>query len=177
MRLEARTQSTQQRSCWYRRARGLLWQCVLLAYIDVCCPLLRFPRNVEATFPLPSIICQLVFLLLLYNTSRYTRLIVAAPSQRCISFPFSHLPLITAYTPVPSPADELQIRNKLSLYAIAIDNKDFGLLSQVFTQDVHINFPSPGGENLNGLPAVQEYLKAQLDGFVTQHTLSTTVGM
>ena len=79
--------------------------------------------------------------------------------------------LITAFTPLKHAKDELEIRNKISLYALAIDTKDFGLLSQVFTSDVVIDYHVPDSGPLAGLPAVQAYLAKALDGFVTQHTL------
>ena len=68
---------------------------------------------------------------------------------------------------------ELNIRNKLSLYAIAIDKDDFNTLDQVFTQDVLIDYKYPGGPTLNGLPAAKEYFTKALTGFNTQHTVST----
>ncbi|MCJ1423799.1 hypothetical protein MMC29_001684 [Sticta canariensis] len=72
-------------------------------------------------------------------------------------------------------AAELQIRNKISLYTLAIDAKDYGLLEQVFTTDVVVNYNYTGLGLLTGVPAVQAFLAEQLQGLVTQHTISTTV--
>lgn len=72
-------------------------------------------------------------------------------------------------------AAELQIRNKISLYSLALDAKDFGLLEQVFSTDVVVNYNYTGPGLLNGVPAVQAYVAEQLKGLVTQHTISTTV--
>lgn len=85
------------------------------------------------------------------------------------------LGVASAFTPVPWAEDELQIRNKLSLYATTIDTQNFDLLDQVFTQNVVVDYQVPGASVLNGLPAVKAYLVKALTGFVTQHTLSTTV--
>lgn len=85
------------------------------------------------------------------------------------------LALACAYTPLPSAKDELEIRNKLSLYAIALDTKDFALLNQVFTTDVVIDYQVPDTGFLRGLPAVKAYLVKALTGFVTQHAMSSTV--
>lgn len=85
------------------------------------------------------------------------------------------LPITSAFTPLPSAIDELEIRNKLSLYAIALDTQNFALLDQVFTPDAVIDYRVPEASILYGLPAVKTYLVKMLTGFVTQHTLSTTV--
>lgn len=69
-------------------------------------------------------------------------------------------------------AAELQIRNKISLYALAIDAKDYSLLEEVFTTDAVVNF---NGTVLDNMPALQAFLTAQLQGLVTEHTISTTV--
>lgn len=66
---------------------------------------------------------------------------------------------------------ELQIRNKISLYALALDAKDYGLVGDIFTADAVVNYPGIGP--LSGVPAVQAYVKTQLEGLVTQHTMST----
>ncbi|KAL8876979.1 MAG: hypothetical protein Q9192_008765, partial [Flavoplaca navasiana] len=62
------------------------------------------------------------------------------------------------YTQLPSTKDELNIRNKLALYAYAVDDKDYGLLDQVFTADVE---------------AIKTYISTSVTGLVTQHTLSS----
>lgn len=70
-------------------------------------------------------------------------------------------------------AAELQIRNKISLYALSIDTKNLGLMEEVFTTDAEANYPGVG--LLRGVPAIQAYIKEQVQGLVTQHTISTTV--
>ena len=72
-------------------------------------------------------------------------------------------------------AAELQIRNKISLYALAIDAKNFGLLDQIFTPDAVVDYNYTGQGVLNGVAAVKAYVAEQLQGLVTQHTISTTV--
>ena len=83
--------------------------------------------------------------------------------------------LFIIFPPLPSAKDELQIRNKLSLYTIALDTKSFTLLDQVFTPDVVIDYRALDASILYGLPVVKTYLVKSLTGFVTQHTLSSTV--
>ena len=68
---------------------------------------------------------------------------------------------------------ELEIRQKISLYALAIDQKNFGLLSDVFTPNAVANYPP--NNIITGLPAIQAFLKSQLADIVTQHTISSTV--
>ena len=82
---------------------------------------------------------------------------------------------VNSYVPVNSASSELEIRNRLSLYSIALDTKSFDILDQVFTPDVVVNYQVPQGGVFTGLPAVKAYLVKSLTGFVTQHTLSTTV--
>lgn len=76
----------------------------------------------------------------------------------------------------PDPVAELQIRNNLSLYALAIDTKNFGLLADAFTQDVTAYLPlPPPNDVLHGLDSFQQALQNALGTIITQHTLSTTV--
>lgn len=69
-------------------------------------------------------------------------------------------------------AAELEIRNKISLYTLALDGKDYRLLEEVFTTDTVVDYSTT---RLTGLPAVQAYVNEQLRGLVTQHTISSTV--
>lgn len=55
------------------------------------------------------------------------------------------------YTQLPSTKDELNIRNKLALYAYAVDNKDYGLLEQVFTADVKAIYGDTEEGELDGV--------------------------
>lgn len=75
---------------------------------------------------------------------------------------------------VQNPALELQIRNTLSHYPLAIDGKNFPALSLVFTQDVVANYSAPLGV-LTGLASVISTLEASLAPVNTQHALSTQV--
>lgn len=92
-----------------------------------------------------------------------------------LPFLIASLPVTSAFISLRSPTDELQIRNKLSLYTIAIDTQNFALLDQIFIPDVVFDYQVPDTSILYGLPAVKTYLVKALTGFVTQHTLSTTV--
>ena len=68
---------------------------------------------------------------------------------------------------------ELEIRQKIPLYSLAIDQKNFGLLSDVFTPNAVAKYPP--NSVVQGLPNIQAFLKSQLANFVTQHTISSTV--
>ena len=70
---------------------------------------------------------------------------------------------------------DVQIRDKLSLYSIALDTKNFALLSEVLTVDVVANYGLPPPNTVvHGLAENQKVLKAAIDGFITQETISTT---
>ena len=76
----------------------------------------------------------------------------------------------------PDPVADLQIRNKLSLYALALDTKNFGLLAEVFSANVTAYVPlPPPNDVLHGLPSLQKSFQSALGNIITQHTLSTTV--
>ena len=71
---------------------------------------------------------------------------------------------------------KVEIRETISRYAIAIDSKNFGLLSDVFTQDAVVKYGlPPPNDTVKGLPAIQDLLRFELNNKVTQHTLSTTL--
>jgi hypothetical protein len=55
-------------------------------------------------------------------------------------------------------ADYIAISNTLATYPLAIDGKDFSLLSQVFTVDVVANYSAPLNV-LSGLPQVMTVLQ------------------
>ena len=57
----------------------------------------------------------------------------------------------TSYTPIPNANDELQIRNKLALYAYAIDFKIYDDLEKVFTQDAYAIYGPMVNDQLNGV--------------------------
>jgi len=66
------------------------------------------------------------------------------------------LPRLTLLLPnalaFDSAADYNAIRNTLATYPLAIDSKDFGFLSKVFTKDIVANYSEP----LNVLTGVQQ---------------------
>lgn len=71
---------------------------------------------------------------------------------------------------------DVQIREKISIYSLAIDTKNFALLSEVFAENITANFSlPPPNELIHGLAECQQVLKASLKDYVTQHTISTTV--
>ena len=67
-----------------------------------------------------------------------------------------------------------QIHQTIDTYPLAIDRKDFGLLSQVFTPTAFANYTGPLS-NLTGLPAIQSGLAASVATVGSQHLLGTTV--
>ena len=69
-------------------------------------------------------------------------------------------------------ADIVEIRQAINLFAIAVDQHKLDLLSQVFTNDVAVNFSLPSGEILYGLSAVTQLL-ATLQAVPSQHDQST----
>lgn len=76
----------------------------------------------------------------------------------------------------PDPVAELQIRNNLSLYALALDTKNYGLLAKVFADNMTAYYPFlPPNNIVRGLGTFQKLLQAAIGDIVTQHTLSTTV--
>ena len=75
------------------------------------------------------------------------------------------------------PEIDLEIRNKLSLYAICLDTKQFDLLDEIFTSDVVANYGLPGTVGTyHGLDAVKHFLKSNLPpNYVTRHAITTIV--
>ncbi|KAI1084308.1 hypothetical protein F5B20DRAFT_524402 [Whalleya microplaca] len=72
-----------------------------------------------------------------------------------------------------NPFDYFAIRNAISRYCIAIDNKDFDLLKQVFTADVDGIYPF--GEPMKGVQVVADAIKGRLAPVTTQHALTTQI--
>jgi len=68
--------------------------------------------------------------------------------------------------------DIRSIQNTISKYCFALDNKDFGLLSEVFTSDVNAFYPFPGGQ-LKGVENVAAKIKERLSPITSQHALTT----
>ena len=75
------------------------------------------------------------------------------------------------------PEIDLEIRNKLSLYAIRLDTKQFDRLDEIFTSDVVANYGFPGTVGTyHGLDALKHFLKSTLlPNYVTRHAISTIV--
>lgn len=75
------------------------------------------------------------------------------------------------------PEIDLEIRNKLSLYAIHLDNKQFDRLDEIFTSDVVANYGLPGTAGIyHGLTAVKDFLRSNLPpNSITQHAITTIV--
>ena len=65
-----------------------------------------------------------------------------------------------------------QIESTLTLYARAIDTKDFALLSSVFASNAFANYTGYLS-NLNGLPAIQAGLETAVAKIDTQHLLGS----
>lgn len=70
-------------------------------------------------------------------------------------------------------SDTVEIQQVINLYSIAIDQKRFDLLAQIFTTDVNINFNTPGVPVLHGLAQVTEFMSAALRDVVSYHAAST----
>ena len=77
-----------------------------------------------------------------------------------------------AFAQALNSSGELQIRNKLSLYALAVDNKDFNLFDQIFSQDVFADYV---GQTYSDLPSLTAFLSNSVANKVTQHAISSTV--
>lgn len=73
-----------------------------------------------------------------------------------------------------NPIYELQIRNTLAHYPLAIDGKNFSALDLVFAPDVVANYSPPLGV-VTGLENVMKVLESALEKVTSQHALSTTV--
>ena len=103
--------------------------------------------------------------------------IIAEPSLPPFPNPIPLSSLPSAYPSsltAQNPALDLQIRNTLSHYPLAVDGKDFPAFSLVFTQDVVANYSAPLGV-LTGLASLISTVEASLAPVRTQHALSTEV--
>ena len=74
---------------------------------------------------------------------------------------------------IQDATDTLAIQQVINLYSIALDQKRFDLLPQIFSSDVTINFNTPGVPVLHGLPAVTVFVSTALRDVVTYHAQST----
>ncbi|KAI4954147.1 hypothetical protein J4E91_001857 [Alternaria rosae] len=73
----------------------------------------------------------------------------------------------------PDPTATESIRQTLSLYALAIDGRNYDILRKVFTTNARANYSDPIGV-LNGVQAIIDNLAPGLSTFVsTQHHLGT----
>ena len=92
----------------------------------------------------------------------------------------SSLPSVTASS-APSCSSSVsalttweEIHQTLHTYPLAIDTKDFGLLSAVFASSATANYTGPLSD-LSGLAAIQAGLAASVAKIDSQHLLGTTV--
>ena len=81
--------------------------------------------------------------------------------------------LAAVFTPCISSTEELQIRNRLSIFAQAIDFDDYSLFNEVFTRDVNASFDNSGTLYL-GLDAIVSAY-SPFRNVSTQITISTVV--
>ncbi|KAL8846609.1 MAG: hypothetical protein Q9221_008303 [Calogaya cf. arnoldii] len=79
----------------------------------------------------------------------------------------------TSYTPLPSALDELQIRDKLALYAYAIDFKRFDDLEKVFTRDAYAIYGAGEGDRMRGVPAIKNWISTAVIGQESQHAVNS----
>ncbi|KAL8655710.1 MAG: hypothetical protein Q9226_002933 [Calogaya cf. arnoldii] len=79
----------------------------------------------------------------------------------------------TSYTPLPSSQDELQIRDKLALYAYAIDFKRFDDLEEVFIRDAYAIYGAGEGDRLRGVPAIKNWISTAVIGQESQHAVNS----
>ncbi|KAK0516333.1 hypothetical protein JMJ35_000936 [Cladonia borealis] len=111
--------------------------------------------------PQPMLISILLLSLIMPLTT------LAAIAESSLATTPTTIPLFSLPTAFPNsltpqnPALDLQIRNTLSHYPLAIDGKNFPALSLVFTQDVVANYSAPLGV-LTGLASVISTLEANL---------------
>jgi len=68
-------------------------------------------------------------------------------------------------------SDRLEIQDLLACYCLAIDNRDFAALDDIFTKDAVIDYTEAGGGRGN-LQETKDYLKRALEQFTgMQHML------
>jgi SnoaL-like domain len=107
-----------------------------------------------------------------------------APAPATAPGPFPLSELLDYYYQPPSnqsaadllgvQVSESQTRNKLSLYALALDAKNYAGLDYVLTEDIVANFSAPIGV-VKGLANVKEAVQKALEGVDTQKFLGTQV--
>ncbi|KAG7005240.1 hypothetical protein G7Y79_00021g051070 [Physcia stellaris] len=86
---------------------------------------------------------------------------------------FPRSSLTRAYTPCIDPNTELQIRNRLALFAQAIDFDQYSLFREVFTANVNATFGPPYTPYI-GLQAVEE-ANSFFKNVTTQISISSIV--
>jgi len=95
-----------------------------------------------------------------------------------MSFSIAHVllivPLFFSYFATCQLTPWEQIHQTLHTYALAIDSKNFSLLSSVFAPTGFANYTGPLAD-LSGLPAIQTALAASVANVDSQHLLGTTV--
>lgn len=107
-----------------------------------------------------------------YNASSYCETHKGSASSFAGVVPLGEIP---GLFPDPSgpenPDDFVQIRNTGMLYPLAIDGKNFGSLSNVFTSDVVANLSQ--GPVITGLPALEGALAGSVSKVDSHHNLGT----
>lgn len=86
--------------------------------------------------------------------------------------PFDLPTIYAASTSGQDAAAANEIRNTLALYPIAIDGKNFDILSEVFADDIIANYTITLGV-LTSVPAIAKGIQAAVQFVTTQHQLGT----
>ena len=87
---------------------------------------------------------------------------------------FSIFPTVTGVGNTSDASAISLIVNKLNLYSILIDSKNFQALDQVFTPDASpLGLLAPEGRYPNNLTGIEQYLKDSLDDATTLHFSDT----
>ncbi|KAI5251241.1 hypothetical protein E4T42_04473 [Aureobasidium subglaciale] len=71
-----------------------------------------------------------------------------------------------------NPHDHTAIKNTISLYCIALDNKDWELLKRVFVPDLIATYPF-NSTPIHGLEVLSKRIRQRLATVTTQHALTT----
>lgn len=67
----------------------------------------------------------------------------------------------------PNPFDYFAIQNTIARYCIALDNKNFDLLSDIFAADVHATFPVLGAEPIKDVATLARIIQTRSSRIVT----------
>ena len=80
--------------------------------------------------------------------------------------------VVQCLEPAPEAFQILEIEQTIDLFAILIDGHQYSKLDSVFFSEATANFNLPGGEILNGLPAISGEL-SKLANVTSQHGFTT----